>query len=149
MVSTIGVRFSPPFAGPLDAAKAALTALGEALRQELAPWGIRVVLVEPATTNSGAADKVTRDAARGYLTEPCQPRQFAVGHLMMHSCTTRSPRRRVRQRGAEPGHRVASPAMPRLVRTSSPSGLIDFLPPPLRAPRPAGAGCAGASNGRR
>ena len=43
MVSTIGVRFSPPFAGPLDAAKAALTALGEALRQELAPWGIRVV----------------------------------------------------------------------------------------------------------
>ena len=63
MVSTIGVRFSPPFAGPLDAAKAALTALGEALRQELAPWGIRVVLVEPATINSGAADKVTRDAA--------------------------------------------------------------------------------------
>ena len=36
MVSTIGVRFSPPFAGPLDASKAALTALGEALRQELA-----------------------------------------------------------------------------------------------------------------
>jgi NAD(P)-dependent dehydrogenase (short-subunit alcohol dehydrogenase family) len=63
MVSTIGVRFSPPFVGPLDAAKAALTALGEALRQELAPWGIRVVLVEPATINSGAADKVTRDAA--------------------------------------------------------------------------------------
>ena len=62
MVSTIGVRFSPPFAGPLDAAKAALTALGEALRQELAPWGVRVVLVEPATINSGAADKVSRDA---------------------------------------------------------------------------------------
>jgi NAD(P)-dependent dehydrogenase (short-subunit alcohol dehydrogenase family) len=63
MVSTIGVRFSPPFAGALDAAKAALTALGEALRQELAPWGIRVVLVEPAAINSGAADKVARDAA--------------------------------------------------------------------------------------
>src|SRR5439155_17273831 len=63
MVSTIGVRFSPPFVGPLDAAKAPLTALGEALRQEVAPWGVRVVLVEPATINSGAADKVTRDAA--------------------------------------------------------------------------------------
>jgi NAD(P)-dependent dehydrogenase (short-subunit alcohol dehydrogenase family) len=63
MVSTIGVRFSPPFAGPLDAAKAALTALGDTLRQELAPWGVRVVLVEPATINSGAADKVTHDAA--------------------------------------------------------------------------------------
>ena len=63
MVSTIGVRFSPPFAGPLDATKAGLTALGETLRQELAPWGIKVVLVEPASINSGAADKVTRDAA--------------------------------------------------------------------------------------
>jgi NAD(P)-dependent dehydrogenase (short-subunit alcohol dehydrogenase family) len=63
MVSTIGVRFSPPFAGPLDATKAALAALGDALRQELAPWGIRVVVIEPASINSGAADKVTRDAA--------------------------------------------------------------------------------------
>ena len=63
VVSTIGVRFNPPFAGPLDAAKAALTALADSLRQELAPWGIRVVVVEPASINSGAADKVSRDAA--------------------------------------------------------------------------------------
>jgi NAD(P)-dependent dehydrogenase (short-subunit alcohol dehydrogenase family) len=63
IVSTIGVRFNPPFAGPLDAAKAALTALADSLRQELAAWGIRVVLVEPASINSGAAGKVSRDAA--------------------------------------------------------------------------------------
>lgn len=63
MVSTIGVRFTPPFAGPLDATKAALAALGDALRQELAPWGVRVVLIEPASINSGAADKVSHDAA--------------------------------------------------------------------------------------
>jgi NAD(P)-dependent dehydrogenase (short-subunit alcohol dehydrogenase family) len=63
MVSTIGVRFTPPFAGPLDATKAALAALGDALRQELAPWGVRVVVIEPASINSGAADKVSRDAA--------------------------------------------------------------------------------------
>ena len=63
MVSTIGVRFTPPFAGPLDATKAALAALADALRQELAPWGVRVVLIEPASINSGAADKVSRDAA--------------------------------------------------------------------------------------
>ena len=63
IVSTIGIRFTPPFAGPLDATKAALAALGEALRQELAPWRVRVVLVEPPSINSGAADKVSRDAA--------------------------------------------------------------------------------------
>jgi NAD(P)-dependent dehydrogenase (short-subunit alcohol dehydrogenase family) len=62
IVSTIGVRFLPPFAGPLDATKAALAALGDALRQELAPWGVRVVLVEPASIDSAAAGKVSRDA---------------------------------------------------------------------------------------
>ena len=62
IVSTIGVRFSPPFAGPLDATKSALTALADALRQELAPWGVRVVLIEPASINSGVADKVARDS---------------------------------------------------------------------------------------
>jgi NAD(P)-dependent dehydrogenase (short-subunit alcohol dehydrogenase family) len=63
IISTIGVRFTPPFAGALDATKAALAALADALRQELAPWRVRVVLVEPASINSGAADKVARDAA--------------------------------------------------------------------------------------
>ncbi|HEX2806970.1 MAG TPA: SDR family NAD(P)-dependent oxidoreductase, partial [Kineosporiaceae bacterium] len=63
IISTIGVRFRPPFAGALDATKAALATLADALRQELAPWGVRVVLVEPASINSPAADKVARDAA--------------------------------------------------------------------------------------
>ena len=39
-----------------------VAALGDTLRQELAPWGIRVVLIEPASINSGAAYKVSRDA---------------------------------------------------------------------------------------
>ena len=74
IVSTIGVRFNPPFAGPLDATKAALTALGDALRQELAPWGVRVVLIEPASINSGAADKVTRDAEKAMAAAAPQGR---------------------------------------------------------------------------
>ena len=74
VVSTIGVRFNPPFAGPLDAAKAALTALADSLRQELAPWGIRVILLEPASINSGAASKVSRDAAGALATVSPQGR---------------------------------------------------------------------------
>ena len=62
VISTIGVRFRPPFAGPLDATKAALAELAHALRQELAPWGVRVILIEPASIASPAADKVARDA---------------------------------------------------------------------------------------
>jgi len=74
IISTIGVRFNPPFAGALDAAKAALTALADALRQELAPWDVQVVLIEPASINSGAADKVARDAAAAMAAAPAQGR---------------------------------------------------------------------------
>jgi NAD(P)-dependent dehydrogenase (short-subunit alcohol dehydrogenase family) len=70
VIGTIGVRFGPPFAGPLDATKAALTALSDALRQELAPWGVRVVLVEPASINSAAPDKVLRDAEAAMAAAP-------------------------------------------------------------------------------
>jgi hypothetical protein len=37
IVSTIGIRFNPPFTGPLDTAKAALTALADLVRQEISP----------------------------------------------------------------------------------------------------------------
>ncbi|HUL25035.1 MAG TPA: SDR family NAD(P)-dependent oxidoreductase [Streptosporangiaceae bacterium] len=74
IISTIGVRFNPPFASALDAAKAALTALADALRQELAPWDVRVILIEPASINSGAADKVARDAAAAMAATPAPGR---------------------------------------------------------------------------
>jgi NAD(P)-dependent dehydrogenase (short-subunit alcohol dehydrogenase family) len=70
VLSTIGVRFGPPFAGALDATKAALAALADALRQELAPWGMRVVLVEPASINSAAPDKVVRDTEAAMVAAP-------------------------------------------------------------------------------
>ncbi|HEU5421233.1 MAG TPA: SDR family NAD(P)-dependent oxidoreductase [Streptosporangiaceae bacterium] len=74
VISTIGVRFCPPFAGALDAAKSGLAALADCFRQELAPWGIKVVLVEPASINSGAADKVRRDADTAMAAAPAERR---------------------------------------------------------------------------
>ena len=65
MIGSIGTRFTPPFVGALAASKSALASMDEALRQELAPWGIRVVLVEPATVRSEAVgNALARDAAR-------------------------------------------------------------------------------------
>jgi NAD(P)-dependent dehydrogenase (short-subunit alcohol dehydrogenase family) len=63
MIGSIGDRITMPFAGPLTAAKHALLALSEALRLELAPWNIRVVLVEPASIRTDAVAKLERDAA--------------------------------------------------------------------------------------
>jgi NAD(P)-dependent dehydrogenase (short-subunit alcohol dehydrogenase family) len=46
-VSSISGRIVNPGFGPYAASKFALEAIADALRMELAPWGIRVVLVEP------------------------------------------------------------------------------------------------------
>lgn len=61
IIGSIGDRFTPPFGGPLAASKAAIATMTDAFRQELAPWGIRVVLVEPASIHTDAVDKLERD----------------------------------------------------------------------------------------
>ncbi|HEY3957577.1 MAG TPA: SDR family NAD(P)-dependent oxidoreductase [Streptosporangiaceae bacterium] len=62
MIGSIGTRFTPPFIGPLAASKSALATVSTALRQELAPFGIRVVLVEPGSIRSEAVGKLDSDA---------------------------------------------------------------------------------------
>lgn len=46
-MSSLGGRLSQPFVAPYSASKFAIEAIGDALRIELRPWGIRVALVEP------------------------------------------------------------------------------------------------------
>ena len=62
VIGSIGDRFTPPFGGPLAASKAAIATMTDAFRQELALWGIRVVLMEPASIHTDAVDKLERDA---------------------------------------------------------------------------------------
>jgi NAD(P)-dependent dehydrogenase (short-subunit alcohol dehydrogenase family) len=62
MIGSIGARFTPPFIGPLAASKSTLTTMSSALRQELAPWDIRVILIEPGSLRSEAVDKLENDA---------------------------------------------------------------------------------------
>lgn len=64
MIGSIGARFTPPFVGPLAATKSALATMSAALRQELAPWGIHVTVVEPGSIRSEAVDKLESDAQR-------------------------------------------------------------------------------------
>ncbi len=52
MVSSMGGRVALPMTGAYHAAKFGLEAVGDSLRQELAPWGIRVVLIEPGSIDT-------------------------------------------------------------------------------------------------
>jgi NAD(P)-dependent dehydrogenase (short-subunit alcohol dehydrogenase family) len=62
MIGSIGTRFTPPYVGALAGSKSALTTMAQALRQELAPWNIRVIVVEPASIKTEAGGKLHRDA---------------------------------------------------------------------------------------
>jgi NAD(P)-dependent dehydrogenase (short-subunit alcohol dehydrogenase family) len=46
-VSSVGGRIASPLLGPYSASKFALEAISDALRVELAPFGVKVVVVEP------------------------------------------------------------------------------------------------------
>jgi len=52
LMGSIGGRSALPFLGPYAASKHALEAFADALRVELAPWGIAVSIVEPASVKT-------------------------------------------------------------------------------------------------
>jgi NAD(P)-dependent dehydrogenase (short-subunit alcohol dehydrogenase family) len=64
IIGSIGDRFTPPYGGPLAASKSAIATIADAFRQELAPWDIDVVLLEPASIRTDAIDKLQRDSRR-------------------------------------------------------------------------------------
>jgi NAD(P)-dependent dehydrogenase (short-subunit alcohol dehydrogenase family) len=83
MIGSIGTRFTPPFTGPLAASKSALATLSTALRQELAPFDIRVVLVEPGSIHSEAVGKLD-SAARQVLSQASPDGQALYQDAFLH-----------------------------------------------------------------
>jgi NAD(P)-dependent dehydrogenase (short-subunit alcohol dehydrogenase family) len=51
-IGSVGGRVSSPFVGPYNASKHAVEAITDSWRQELAPWGIHVVVVEPGAVST-------------------------------------------------------------------------------------------------
>ena len=64
-IGSVSGRVAAPFLGPYAASKFALGALSDALRLELAPWGIQVVMVDPGPVDTPIwAKSLAEDAAR-------------------------------------------------------------------------------------
>jgi NAD(P)-dependent dehydrogenase (short-subunit alcohol dehydrogenase family) len=51
-VSSVSGRVATPMTGAYNASKFGLEGMADAMRMELAPWGIKVVIVEPAQTDT-------------------------------------------------------------------------------------------------
>ena len=61
MVSSVGSWITMPFAGPLCASKHALRSFTDALRMEVRPWDLEVILIEPGSIRTAAVDKLEAD----------------------------------------------------------------------------------------
>jgi NAD(P)-dependent dehydrogenase (short-subunit alcohol dehydrogenase family) len=61
LVSSTNGFLAVPFMGPYSASKFAVEAIGDCLRVELAPWKIRVSLVQPGATDTPIWEKATAD----------------------------------------------------------------------------------------
>jgi NAD(P)-dependent dehydrogenase (short-subunit alcohol dehydrogenase family) len=85
-ISSIGGRIAFPLTGAYNAAKFGIEAVGDVFRQELAPWGISVSIVEPGSIDTPIWDRGERTADE-------------IG--------TRSPRREELYGGAIAGYRKA------------------------------------------
>ncbi len=94
IIGSIGDRLTVPFGGALAASKKAVSALADALRMELAPWDIRVVLVEPASIHTEAVGKLERDARRAVEQFSSEGRElYQDAYLTMISAMAAMERR--------------------------------------------------------
>lgn len=57
-IGSVGGWVTMPFGGPLCGSKHAFKSVNDAMRMELAPSGIRVVLIEPGAINTPAVDEM-------------------------------------------------------------------------------------------
>ena len=75
-ISSINGRVSTPFAGPYCASKFALEALTDALRNELSPWGIKVVSIQPGAIATPIWDKTIAQARQVRQQMPPQTETY-------------------------------------------------------------------------
>lgn len=77
-VSSIGGRVTFPFAGAYHASKYALEAMSDALRMELNPFGVKVILIEPGPVQ-------THFARTGVASLPPTDDDNPYQHIMQHA----------------------------------------------------------------
>jgi NAD(P)-dependent dehydrogenase (short-subunit alcohol dehydrogenase family) len=92
-ISAASARVAFPFLGPLSASKAALESLSDAARIELAPWGIRVVVVEPGALETEIFTKAA-GAARAAL-HGADPHRLALYRSQLDALDAATARQRL------------------------------------------------------
>ncbi len=71
-MGSVGSQMAMPFGGALCATKSAFRSLNDALRLELHPFGIAVVMLEPASIRTPAVDKMLGDPEAAIRALPAE-----------------------------------------------------------------------------
>ncbi|MCW2776931.1 MAG: short-chain alcohol dehydrogenase, partial [Frankiales bacterium] len=81
-VSSVSGRIATPMTGAYNASKFALEGLADALRMEVRPWGVDVVLVEPAQTDTALWQDATTMLEQAEAALTPQHRALYAGHIV-------------------------------------------------------------------
>jgi NAD(P)-dependent dehydrogenase (short-subunit alcohol dehydrogenase family) len=81
-MSSVAGRVSTPLAGWYSASKHAVEALSDALRLEMAPFGIKVVVIQPGAIKTGFDDIAVGELARTARIEAYRPMAQAFKRLV-------------------------------------------------------------------
>ncbi|GCE10057.1 SDR family oxidoreductase [Dictyobacter aurantiacus] len=80
-VGSVGGKITIPFGGPLCASKYAIESINDALRMELALWGIEVCLIAPGSIRTPAVGKLVKDSEAMISTFPEEgARRYAAAY---------------------------------------------------------------------
>jgi NAD(P)-dependent dehydrogenase (short-subunit alcohol dehydrogenase family) len=84
MVGSSSAFLTPPFLGPYAASKCALESLSDALRRELAPWNVEVVVMQPGAVITPLWDKSIADGDAWFDALPeAERRLYEHGYRAM------------------------------------------------------------------
>lgn len=117
-LSSIGGRVALPLNGAYHAAKFATEAVGDAFRRELAPWGIRVAIVEPGSIDTPIWSRGERTADELLAASPQTERLYGkpIERLreVVRQTTARAipPERVAKANRARAGVEAAANALP-------------------------------------
>ena len=132
-VSSVGGRITFPMMGPYHASKYAVEALSDALRLELRPFGVDVVLIEPGPIQTNFIDRMNQ-AASPYRESSLYAPIFERADLIEARTMAMSPGPEVISRAIEravtarrPRARYVAPFASRFML-----GLLSWLPTPMR-----------------
>jgi NAD(P)-dependent dehydrogenase (short-subunit alcohol dehydrogenase family) len=75
-ITSVGGRIANPFMSPYNATKFALEALSDSLRNELKPWGIDVVAIEPGSIDTPIWAKAGETAAENQAAMPAEAKRL-------------------------------------------------------------------------